>query len=108
MTVDQKKMQEVLEALSQNGISILEIYDPENRDNTLRYFKTGVFRPADSHTYYHTLSQCTDVTSILNEQYSLFSNTPHYIQSIIAAIEKKDVLVNRDFSSNFRFVWYKC
>ena len=107
MTIDEKKMREVLESLNQNQLSVLEIYDPENRADTLRYFKTGVLRPADSHTHYHSISQCIDITDILSEQHSQYINSPQYIQSIITAIEKRGMTVSRDFSASFRFVWYK-
>jgi hypothetical protein len=108
MDLERKKMQDLIEALNQNNIQILEVYDPDNRKDTLRYFKTSVFRPADGNTLFHSLSLGVDITQILDAQSSLFANTPNFIRQVITAIEnQQDKRFNRDFSGEWRWVWYK-
>lgn len=110
MNQNTKKLVDLIEALNIAKIPILEIYDPDNRESTLRYYKTGNFRPSEGNTHYHSLISCIDITEIINERSSLFANDTHFIQSVITEIEKKTnygQTVTRDYSSQFRWVWYK-
>ena len=107
MNLDRKKMNDLIAALNASNIQILEVYDPENREETMRLFKTGVFRPASNESHFHSLSLCTDITEIMSDQHSIYVNSPNFIQQVITAIDRVERRVSIDLSKDWRWIWYK-
>lgn len=104
---NEKKVNQVLSQLSQNGVSIVEIYDPLNRESTRQFF-TGSFRPATDHVRFHTLSHAIDITELLDPA-SQYMNSNNVVRAITTAIDHKadSATFTRDYSEHFVWVWHR-
>lgn len=97
---------DVIQALLDSGITILEIYDPLNREATLRYFAVNEVTVPQSNIPYYTVSG-KDMTYVI-QQDSLNIQQMDSRNRITVILTKINEVPDqqRRYSSSYQFVWY--
>ena len=102
----QKQKLDIIKSLNFAKYKILEIYDPMNRANTMRFFAINDFTAPQNHIT-EIIVRGRDITSVIEED-SLsihamdLRNRDSMLLTKIEQIENQTV----NFSSNFSYIYY--
>lgn len=96
---------EIITQLNKVGVNVLEIFSPLNRSETLVYYATDAFVPAQLNIYEHSV-EGMDITRIIQEDSLQIhinkGNVEHRILTKMQELESSKV----KFSKDYTYVWY--
>lgn len=107
MTLIEKKMKELIEALNVKGLMVLEIYDPLNKATSTKFYICSNLRPPTASIPQVEITGY-DISDIILDTASTFDNSPNFIEATYNKISKRENQVRRSFSPNFYWIWNQC
>lgn len=98
-------VREIILDLNKVGINVLEIFNPLNRSETLTYYSTAEFTPAQNNIIEHSIIGI-DITKLIKEDsLQINSGLSSKEHKILSKIESMDITKIR-YSKDFSYIWY--